>query len=973
VLLLGVLAQGQTFTTLYSFTGGSDGGNPWAGVIQDPSGNLYGTTEQGGDTGNCRAPNGCGVVFELIPDGDGWEETVQNTFIGHPSDGSFPEAPVTRDSAGNSYGTTEFGGASANGAIFKIDTTGNETLLYSFTGESDGCSPAQGVIVGAAGSVYGTTSQCGANNYGTIFSVNSAGAFTLLYTFAGSDGDSPLYGHLTMDSSGNLYGVTRDGGSDNDGVLYELSTKGTLTVLHSFAGGASDGCYPDGSVLQDASGNLYGTTAGCGGNGGGTIWEANAKGNETILHSFSQSDGCNPLGGVVRDSSDNLYGVANQCGADNFGTVWEFTAKGKLIVLHNFSGPDGVNPVGELLRTAQGQLFGTAYGGGTDGFGTVWSYGLPAGLCNPATFWCGPYPIPDNGDCRSGPGSGSCTGGGTLKGGYNVGFLANPGKGPSGDSSISASDIQSWGGSAAGPDVVPNAAVGTYQYMEFAGDYVQAYPKPGQQYAGTPLFADYPKNSGQIQPQPVNSPWNSNQNCGQISVDYNIVYDHMNADWVISGTAHWVDKNNVTRWTLCIAVSTTDNLLQTNKNCDPNEEYPCSFWSTYAFDLSTVLPTDSGIYDRADYARFGVWNDGNYYVTFDMLDNNLAGNNANIVHGFAACQILGPAVRAGNSEGSGGADLLTCYTYLPENSSGQLVSPSMIHTLLPADVESADIPSKTNGEYFLATVNPGTNGFPCTNAVVVCGSSTLAFWTWANITSLSAPTLLAVNPFTPGCYDPHAGYTAFTWCVPEPTDSGAPGSVVDSVGDRLMSRLAYRYVVGPPAYEYLAATQTVQEYGQDGENKTVYPTKIRYYTIVPTTPAIQYQGEIEDTSLYYWMPSNAIDASGNVGYTFTGGNGTSPNFPSVYADFLSSSGTLAASPTLVQQGTASIIDPDNYFWGPYVSLSVDPAATDEFWGIGQYFTAPEQKCDAKTKTYTGCNWLTVTLTCNSQTGQCTTI
>jgi uncharacterized repeat protein (TIGR03803 family) len=363
-------AQAQTFTTLYSFTGGSHGNAPFAGVFQDQAGNLYGTTVYGGDL-NCFAPTGCGVVYKVSPDGT---ETVLHSFSG--PDGQWPFTPVIRDSKGNIYGAIYNGGVNYYGAVFKIDTAGKETVLYNFAGGSDGCYPFQGLVRDEAGNLYGTTAGCGYGElgYGTIFKVDKAGNFTLLHTFTRetSDGGNPHYGHLTMDKSGNLYGVTLWGGAYDEGVLYKLSKNETFTLLHSFAGGASDGCNPYGSVVQDETGNLYGTTSGCDSNDYGNIWKVSQKAKETILHSFAggRSDGCGLQTGVTRDSKGNLYGTTAWCGAHNLGTLYQLNAKGKLTLLHSFrKGSDGANPWGEVLRTTKGTLFGVTYDGGT-----VWSY-----------------------------------------------------------------------------------------------------------------------------------------------------------------------------------------------------------------------------------------------------------------------------------------------------------------------------------------------------------------------------------------------------------------------------------------------------------------------------------------------------------------------------------------------------------------------------------------------------------------------
>ena len=380
VLVLAALAPAQTFTTLYNFTGGSDGWGPYAGVIQDSAGNLYGSTSLGGDS-NCTPGYGygCGVVFKLDTAGT---ETVLHTFSGSP-DGTNPVGPVVRDMAGNFYGNSSYGGSSGNGTVFRIDTARTETVLYSFTGNSDGCYPWQGLVRDKAGDLYGTTSSCGSSGYGTIFKVNSAGAFTLLHSFTGrsSDGAYPYFGHLSMDKAGNLYGVTSGGGAHGNGVLYELSKSGTFRVLHSFAGGTSDGCAPSGSVAQDKAGTFYGTTEYCGSSKAGTIWEVSKTGKETILHNFAggTSDGCNPAAGVTRDPKGNLYGVTYGCGANGDGALYELSAGGTLSLLYSFGGSDSSsNPIGEVLRTAKGTLFGTTLTPSPpcceNTYGTVWSY-----------------------------------------------------------------------------------------------------------------------------------------------------------------------------------------------------------------------------------------------------------------------------------------------------------------------------------------------------------------------------------------------------------------------------------------------------------------------------------------------------------------------------------------------------------------------------------------------------------------------
>jgi uncharacterized repeat protein (TIGR03803 family) len=259
-------------------------------------------------------------------------------------------------------------------------------VLYSFTGGSDGCTPYQGLVEDDAGNLYGTSRGSDCSSYGVIFKVDSAGSFTLLHTFTGSpsNGEYPAYGHLTMDESGNLYGVTIFGGAHGYGALYTLSKSGTLTLLHSFAAGASDGGFPVGTVAQDAAGNFYGATQLYGSDDLGTVWKMSQAGKETVLHNFRGLPGCIPSGGLVLDPTGNLYGVTQGgCTGGNYGTVYKVNPRGKRTVLHNFEQSDGAEAYGEVLRTTDGTLFGTAVLGGDvsnnacyggEGCGTVWSF-----------------------------------------------------------------------------------------------------------------------------------------------------------------------------------------------------------------------------------------------------------------------------------------------------------------------------------------------------------------------------------------------------------------------------------------------------------------------------------------------------------------------------------------------------------------------------------------------------------------------
>jgi uncharacterized repeat protein (TIGR03803 family) len=368
-------AQAQTGeTVLYSFQGGSDGTSPRAGLIGDKSGNLYGSTYWGGGSG-CDDGLGCGTIFELA---SGGAETVLHAFAGQPNDGAWPSAGVIADKAGNLYGTTSQGGANNAGAVFEIAADGTETMLYSFTGGSDGGDPVGGLIADKKGNLYGTTSAGGTDNAGTVFKVAPDGTETVLYSFTGgSDGGAPAAG-LIADKAGNFYGTTPQGGANNWGTVFEFATDGTETVLYSFTGG-HDGGYPLAGVIADKAGNLYGTTENGGKGHVGTVFELATDGTESVLHAFSlrNNDGKYPSAGLVADKAGNLYGTTPAGGKYDDGAVFEVTPAGAETVLYSFAGgSDGAFPYAGLTLDKAGNLYGTTEEGGAgttcaNGCGTI--------------------------------------------------------------------------------------------------------------------------------------------------------------------------------------------------------------------------------------------------------------------------------------------------------------------------------------------------------------------------------------------------------------------------------------------------------------------------------------------------------------------------------------------------------------------------------------------------------------------------
>lgn len=387
-----------TETVLYSFLGSSganDGYTPTGGPVMDSAGNLYGLTAAGGSG----AP-ALGTLFKLDSSA---HETILHSFQQVGNDGFNPGSGLVIDSRGTLYGTTANGGTGAAcvgcGTIFKVDSSGNETILYNFTGQNgDGASP-NGIISDGSGNFYGVTVLGGSATCwcGTVFKLDSAGNETVLYSFTGQNGDGAFPGGgfgnpLILDNSGNLYGFTRSGGnsgcSNNNGcgTVFKVDPAGHETVLHTFTG-------PDGndpiSLIMDSAGNLYGTAQGggtsnnCAQIGCGTVFKISSAGNTTTLHNFAgaqNSDGAGPLA-LVMDNSGNLYGVTGSGGPSGTcttigsaqitgcGTFFKLDTAGHEIILYNFKGlagsasGDGFGP-GTLIRDNAGNFYGITISGG---------------------------------------------------------------------------------------------------------------------------------------------------------------------------------------------------------------------------------------------------------------------------------------------------------------------------------------------------------------------------------------------------------------------------------------------------------------------------------------------------------------------------------------------------------------------------------------------------------------------------------
>jgi len=409
---------------LYSFRSGADGAYPGTSLVFDAAGNLYGTTPAGGY--GCGV-NGCGIAFKLTPGADGkWTETVLHSLCARCSDWLKPSS-LAFDSAGNLYGVFTYGGSqvcNADGApcgqVFELMPSKSgpwsEKILVGFGGKF-GWGPSGGLISDSAGDLYGATLFGGHgvcdeldDGCGTVFELSpqedGRWALKFLYGFDGEDGGNPV-ASLVFDRAGNLYGSSQEGGAAGCGLwgcgaVFQLTPRAhgrwKLTNLHHFGGG-NNGSVPNGGLIFDSAGNLYGTTqAGGRGNceddgsiGCGTVFElipgADGKWTYKVLHEFENNgkDGYFPNGGLVLDNAGNLYGTTIVGGPggrscsdyDGCGMVFELTpgTNGKWTerIVHSFKndGKDGISPRAGLVMDQAGNLYGTTSNGGEAGYGTV--------------------------------------------------------------------------------------------------------------------------------------------------------------------------------------------------------------------------------------------------------------------------------------------------------------------------------------------------------------------------------------------------------------------------------------------------------------------------------------------------------------------------------------------------------------------------------------------------------------------------
>jgi uncharacterized repeat protein (TIGR03803 family) len=414
-------AQAQTEAVPYSFAGNPDGANPESSLTYN-GGNFYGTTVNGG-------LNNDGTVFQLVSNGSGgWTETTPPIYtfcsLANCADGQNPTyGTVTFDSNGNLYGTTLSGGANGYGVVYELSppasgqTAWTETVLYSFANNPDGANPVNGLIWDASGNLYGVTYNGGVNGNGTIFELTpSSGTWSeqVLYDY------NATYAGLTINTAGDIF-------VPQYGSVLELKPNGSggyvKSTIFSFSNATKDGSVPNGTLALDSAGNLYGTTIDGGAYGYGTVYKltaptkSGAAWTEKLLTSLASGANEYPLGGVVLDSNGNVYGTASASGKYNDGAVFELVAPTGTSttytkkMLFTFDGETGNEPY-DTMTLVNGYLYGTTYIGGTNGDGAVFQINPAATVttttltssANPSTsgesvtFTATVTPAPPNGE-----------------------------------------------------------------------------------------------------------------------------------------------------------------------------------------------------------------------------------------------------------------------------------------------------------------------------------------------------------------------------------------------------------------------------------------------------------------------------------------------------------------------------------------------------------------------------------------------
>ncbi len=375
LLCAAALAQAQTVTTIYNFAdNGISGANPWyVTLVQGTNGNLYGTTYNGG-------ANLQGTVFNVTTSG---QLKIIHNFGTTTADGAFPTGGLTLGTDGNFYGTTMQGGNQSMGVIFKITPTGTLTILHNFNTFKDGAFPWGPPILASDGNFYGTTSGGGANSRGIVYKITSAGVFNEIYKFDVTllHGYSPI-APPTQGTDGFLYIPVSQGGTSFCGTILKLSTSGVVNNTYSFPCGPG-GSFPIGPLVQASNGNFYSTTQNGGTNNEGTIYQVTPDLAVTVLHSFGAifGDGTFPAAGLLLATDGNYYSATSDGGSSGDGTLFNTSTSGTYSSLYSFNNTVNLtqmSPLSPPIQATNGLLYGMTEFGGPTNNGTI--YSLDMGL-----------------------------------------------------------------------------------------------------------------------------------------------------------------------------------------------------------------------------------------------------------------------------------------------------------------------------------------------------------------------------------------------------------------------------------------------------------------------------------------------------------------------------------------------------------------------------------------------------------------
>ena len=372
-LVWSLSVHAQTVTTVYNFVGTANSVDPYGPIAEGRDGNYYGIT---------LGPS-LGTIFSLSPSGT---LTLLHSFPGDSSEGQSCNGLMLGND-GNFYGTCFYGGNNSNstGTLFQVTPSGTLTVLHyfdgTFSGTTDGCYPTALPVQASDGNYYGTTRGCGLLNGGIAYKVTSTGTFTVIHAFAGgaSDGASPA-GALIQGTDGNLYGTTYAGGSTGSGTIFKMTTSGTVTLLYQFNGCGTSGCNPFAGLVQGTDGNFYGVAEAGGAKNEGTIFKVTPTGTLTVLHSFDVTvdNGAYPIVPLTLGTDGNFYGIATDCfgGGCSQADMFEITSKGTFTDIYNFpiiGGNNNSDPGSPLLLSTVGSFYGTTYVGGSNSAGSLYN------------------------------------------------------------------------------------------------------------------------------------------------------------------------------------------------------------------------------------------------------------------------------------------------------------------------------------------------------------------------------------------------------------------------------------------------------------------------------------------------------------------------------------------------------------------------------------------------------------------------